>query len=382
MIINAPSLAPRLDFDALCASYSSSLVTKLRGHGAEADGLELWVPDEDPLTSFRNLLDAAASVGRREISLWISTKSATCIDVEQLRAIAAAFGRAEVTVLVDASIAVDVYDMKPPAAAPRVARAKDATARTRVEAHAPPIERRVGLAPCYETRVGEAAAKPQHRGRIFEGGAAGEIDGRVLSLELDGGTIVRAMFSGAKDDVETGVLETLCGAIEGLPLDEAADHGAIRAEAMLRDARERPVAGIVTPRAAGEVFALAEKLVRKARASQGAPRARNEYDNPLGDAWKSASEGVRRDMLARAIETFCRARGANAADVEVTAIEHDVRVVVTLPDALPANEKPKFAFDLERAIRRDVEPRLELYAEELKDKNKLRRLAVVTTGER
>jgi hypothetical protein len=237
------------------------------------------------------------------------------------------------------------------------------------------------LAPCYEARVREAAASPEHRGRVFEGAAEGEIDGRVLSLELDGGTIVRAMFTGAKDAIETGVLETLCAAIEGLPIDEAADHGAIRAEAHLRDQSDRPVSGIVTPRAAGEVFAMAEKLMRKARASHGTPRARNEHDNALSESWRSAKESVRRDLLARAIETFCRARGMSSADVQVTAIEHDVRVVVTLPDSLPPNEKPKFAMDLERAIRHDVDPRLELYAEELKDKNKLRRLAVVATGE-
>lgn len=381
MIVNAPSLPPRLDFDALSASYSSSLVTKLRGHGAEAEGLELWVPDEDPLTSFRNLLDAAASVGRTELNLWISTKSATSIDIEVLRVIASAFGRAEITVLEDGSIAVDLFDLKPAVAAPRIARANEPTARVRAETTVRVAERRVGLAPCYETRVKEAATKPHHSGRVFEGALSGEIDGRVLSLELDGDTIVRAAFTGAKDDVETGVLETLCASIEGLPIDEAADHGAIRAEARLRDHGQRPVSGIVTPRAAGEVFAMAEKLMRNARASHGTLRARNEHDDALSESWRSANENARRDLLTAAIETFCRARGVSSADVQVTAIEWDVRVVVTLPE-IPANEKPKFAMDLERAIRRDVDPRLELYAEELKDKNKLRRLAVVATGER
>ena len=40
------TMTSAIDYEALVEAFEEALVTKLRGHGAEADYLEMWVPDE------------------------------------------------------------------------------------------------------------------------------------------------------------------------------------------------------------------------------------------------------------------------------------------------------------------------------------------------
>lgn len=62
-----------LDYDRLVADFEARLVTQLRGHSADADYLESWVPDEDLVKSLLNMVEAASDYGRNELSVWVSS---------------------------------------------------------------------------------------------------------------------------------------------------------------------------------------------------------------------------------------------------------------------------------------------------------------------
>lgn len=51
------------DYEALMADFNRKLVTQLRGHSADSEYLETWVPDEDPVRSVLNMVEAALSAG-------------------------------------------------------------------------------------------------------------------------------------------------------------------------------------------------------------------------------------------------------------------------------------------------------------------------------
>ena len=63
----------RLNYETLVKAFEEALVTKLRGHGAEAEYLEMWVPDEDPVKSILNMVEAAEAFGRDEIAIEVSS---------------------------------------------------------------------------------------------------------------------------------------------------------------------------------------------------------------------------------------------------------------------------------------------------------------------
>jgi len=58
-----------IDYEALVDSYNDRLLNQLRSHGVDHAFLEMWVPDEDPINSILNMVEAAEAHGTTEFSL-------------------------------------------------------------------------------------------------------------------------------------------------------------------------------------------------------------------------------------------------------------------------------------------------------------------------
>lgn len=58
-----------IDYEALVESYNDRLLNQLRGHAVDHAFLEMWVPDEDPVNSILNMVEAAEAYGTNGFSL-------------------------------------------------------------------------------------------------------------------------------------------------------------------------------------------------------------------------------------------------------------------------------------------------------------------------
>jgi hypothetical protein len=58
-----------IDYEALVDSYNDRLLNQLRSHAVDHAFLEMWVPDEDPITSILNMVEAAEAHGADGFSL-------------------------------------------------------------------------------------------------------------------------------------------------------------------------------------------------------------------------------------------------------------------------------------------------------------------------
>jgi hypothetical protein len=378
-----------IDYDALYRDYLASLVDTLRGFSASVPGLELWVADENPIVSLTNLLDAAASTGRTSISLKLGPTTCAKLDLEELRRAAGQFGTAAVSrrndgVLLEVRNLSSAHRRAAPARlAPRESDGAPAVIESEVEAQAARDARSYAM---YRHAL-EAQPYPLERA-LSPAGATGGVLIRAqresVALELVISTehaIAAAGYSALEPRTAT-LLARLCDVVIGLPILEAADHGALRLEHALRErANARPVPGIVTPLAAHSMFELPQQLLRDALADYrrltGFDSVDNHYDLRPGPAWLRASHDQRVLMLELALSELAPVLGISAGDVRVTSIRYDVRVELGLSPSLPHHDKPQLVMQLERELKARVDPRLEVYVEELRDKNKLRRLAVV-----
>ncbi len=86
-----------LNYEVLVRAFEEALATKLRSHAAEADYLEMWVPDEDPVRSILNMVEAAEAFGRDDIAIEVSAETLTDTQVNQLLAVLSDIGSAEIT---------------------------------------------------------------------------------------------------------------------------------------------------------------------------------------------------------------------------------------------------------------------------------------------
>ena len=215
------------------------------------------------------------------------------------------------------------------------------------------------------------------------------MDGVRLDLAVfrDTHVVEHATFRAPTGAVEQlALLDQFCEIILGLPLVEASDHGVIRLEDALRDrALTPPVPGIITPEAAHPMFLLPLRLIRGALAEYrkltGFSSSKNEHDPRPGASWMSATPDLRIELVMSALEQALPAFRLSRDDVHVAAIRHDVRVELRFSESWKGTDQQNIVMSLERELKARVDSRLEVYVEERKDKNKIRRLAVVGSSQ-
>ncbi len=383
MTASAPSLASEvLDYERLFADYTTGLVDRLRGFGPAAECLSLWVPDEDPATSLRNLWDAAAAAGESELAIWIGPATASALDEDEVLATAARFGIATLT-HGRAGWLVEVQELRT-AAPVAVERASVVRPRAVVEPLAASTTRSANA--IYGAAIEHSARSPLHEGDVPETVGLERIEveqqgvALVLSVDPASHCIRNAAFRNAATG-HRGLMERFCALLEGVPLLDAADHGVQRLEFALRDHwSHRPVAGIVTPRAADPCFELPLALIRRAlaeyRTRTGYAEHTSTHDPGPSAAWKSMGSAAQREAIRTVLERFSADRGGAPDDVELLAIEFDVRLVLRVDEHMTAESGPGVVLDIERALRDAIDPRLEVVLEEIRDRNRKRRLAL------
>jgi hypothetical protein len=167
--------------------------------------------------------------------------------------------------------------------------------------------------------------------------------------------------------------------MEHKPLIECADHAVIRLEYRLRDrARERPVAGVVTPESVEPAFAplgaAVRELLAEYRRRTGYDETDNRFDPEPSADWKALTAEQRLARIQAALDDLMAGRGLRTGDVVCTRVDRGTRATVEFRAELPARGKAALMMDLERGLKDTVEPVLHLYQEEMHDKNKIRRL--------
>ena len=206
-----------------------------------------------------------------------------------------------------------------------------------------------------------------------------EDNGRRLSLGLRKGKIVSAAHDGVADPAERAVFDAFCQVLEGLPLQEAADHAGHHVMARLRGAEEaRPVPGIVTPWNADPLYHRPMRLIRRIRADHAARRpaasVENFWNPTISKDWLRLSEA---DQIARVddiLGDFQAERGLVPGSLVAVGVENNIRVLLAFSEEVGYQQKPALLMDFERELRAATGDRLEVFAEEMADGNRIRRL--------
>jgi hypothetical protein len=81
-----------VNYEDLVVDFNNRLVTQLRSHGAAFEFLEMWVPDQDPVRSIQNMVEATQAYGESTLQIRISKQTITDQQIERLRAEVDALG--------------------------------------------------------------------------------------------------------------------------------------------------------------------------------------------------------------------------------------------------------------------------------------------------
>jgi len=206
-----------------------------------------------------------------------------------------------------------------------------------------------------------------------------EENGRRLTLGLRKGKIVSAAHDGVADPAEGRVFDAFCQVLQGLPIQEAADHAGHHVLARLRDPKgPPPVAGIVTPWNADPLYRRPLRLIRRIRADYAARQpgasVENFWNPAISKDWLRLDQAGQRARVEEILGDFLADQGLDAGAMVAVGVETSIRVLVAFSEDVGYERKPGLLMAFERQLRAVTGDRLEVFAEEMADGNRIRRL--------
>lgn len=387
-----------INYEALADAYRKALVDVLRGHSAGEDYLELWVPDEDPVKSILNMIEAAQLAGRDALAIEVSAQTLPAERIDELAAAAKALGGFAMTP-VAAGYRVDVVNLgsarrTPPVADNAPIELKHAPAIAPADRFARESDRvtengAIDILPALADAL-KAMDDRSHKGELaaLPGQAlanASTPHGQIAALADPRTQIIAAA---RHRDMATPILRAtanlVCRLIEGRTIQDAGDHGAILAIHHLYAAAGRPkVSGILLPSNCGRTFADIAELLHRLRSSYnsltGTGASANTFDTPPAAAWLALSSAQRQAEVGRALSDFCARQGIAADTLRAERIDDDLlghpsRIVVAIESPASTDNVAALLRALERHLKSAVDSKLHLYLEPVKDRNRIRRL--------
>lgn len=348
-----------LDYDKLVETYSNNLDVTLRGFRPAEEMLDTWVPDDNPISSLSNLVEAAQLCGSNSVAVRIGRKNLEPESTASVRDKLASQGEVEV-IEKDDSVTFTVTKLQETAAFRSVR-------------------------PIYQQKLRERAASLHFKRPIKAGEnqislrATEEHFSLSWSVQADKHVIADASFDAAKTGPMAAALDCLCEILVGLPVQEARDHAVIRLEFALRATGQRhPVSGIVLPQNADATFRLPATLVNRLFEdycnSSGFKPQMNFFDPGPKQGWRALSPEERAQRVTAAVAAHRGELDVEEGDVHIVECKFPYAVTVQFADRLTIPAKRKIALALERLVRKECDPRLEVFCEEKKDLSKLRRL--------
>lgn len=398
-----------LDYEALVAQYTEGLHNQLRSFSTGHAFLETWVPDESVTRSLFGIFEAADVArlsGRLDVRL--SPALAAQVDQSWLSRETGSFGDLEVEARADGTWFRFTFGKGDPASARfgnfhQAGQGKGGAQAERgrtSDSRLPSLEERFAANrtrepsdahPAYREKLLQAAVKPLREGDLPLGVGKHRVearrDGVALSLALDARTVIVAARHRGARGLNRAVLDGFCLVIEGLPVQEASDHGVIRLERALRSpTASAPVSGILTPENAEAAFATPTWLMREAYRSwlglSGQAPRRNFWTDPLPSAWIQAPFEERARRVSETLTAALEQAGLPREAVAVREIQRDTRVVLSLSGREAERAVAPALLRLERALRDRLGVPLELFLVEREDSNKPREQNVKEKTER
>jgi len=382
-----------IDLAEVTETYEKGLLDRLRGFGAEESIFETWVPDANTQKSIQNLIDAAIEAhfdGALAIAIPESMLSES-----QLRLLAESLELpAEVTSespgswrlrvssfadsLVDASAIPRSISRTGSGATAQSSDLQSKESSDREEHHEEKVSRNV----LYDLPVGNYR---NYNSLINNPGVISAVSTWgpwELTLQVDSKlhTVVKAGFLGPKEDSIAPLLDKVCDQAVGRPIADICDHSISRVEFSIRQRRLAPVPGIALPLAVDERFELMQRLVRDAVDSYRQKTDYQETENTFFDrpaaSWTELGPSDQKSKITRVLGAKVTELGFSENEIEVVDVEFDVRVLVRFSGKMAEIETDKQALmmRLERALGEQIDARLELFLELVKDQSVLRRL--------
>lgn len=397
-----------VDYEQMVDMYKRALIHTLRKHSVSGSFLDFWVPDTDPWVGITGMVDSARIAGLSDIAIRFLKSSVPAARLPELESGVSKLGvmtlddQGDVYILKVSQFAKKTIDFAPgektDRAKPKYWKPDVAAAAAQKMGQVPTrwddsdLPEFSDVHPHFRGSLKAALGTLSHEGEAKTPGTdvvrAAATEGSVtLTLDVETAThkVKDARHTGGTKASERAVMDLFCKAAIGLPVQEVADHTALKVlDLLVDDDKSPPVGGVLMPVNAGASFMLAGRLARKAYnsycAQAGVTDGTNFYYPPPEAKWAGMTPEQRQESADFTLRAFLQSSGLYPDDISIQRIQknkygYEVRIIIGFSDRVPTADKPQLMRHLERRLRRDLEPEIDLVAERAKDSSPLRRLS-------
>lgn len=354
---------PTISYESLVDEYNESLINVLRGFRPKYEFLELWVPDTDHIKSIFNLVESAKVENEKDVSLFLSEKIASELDINHLVKKLSLLSEVQIESK-DRGKVINILNLNDASTPKKKTLDIDSIAHH------------------YQKNLQNALLDLKHEGSITEEDnytlVRSSTEGTSLFFKVNlEHQIQQAAFSGADQEAHKAILEILCSLIEGKPFQEVAEHGMIYLEHACRiNKNETVVTGIQNVFNLPEMFQLPKQLLAQGfesycQASSFQPKC-NFYTLQAATAWLELSVETKIQKITESIEGYLKNHQTQNINFKVLTILKDTQIHLSIETNLSSVQKSKLLMDLERYLREHVEQTLLVYMKPWEDKNVLR----------
>ena len=239
------------------------------------------------------------------------------------------------------------------------------------------------VSPVYRKALAAASDRRRNERRLeAEDGlvrveAKGETGELAILVDRESHVVRRAGYWNATEPIERGLIEMLCDLIVDAPIQEVADHAVVSVEHALRDhTMSPPVSGIVLPVNADPMFGNLEGIVRRLvgqyNETTGSRSGPNFFQRPPSPAWREMAPDARAARVQKVVDELVNEYGYSG--IRVLRADESARVTVRFEESVRGVLAQDRLRRLEIGLRARLEPTLQVYLEELKDRNVIRTL--------
>ena len=347
--------SPAISYEDLVSSYSNNLEVQTRGFSAGLSWLESWVPDDDLLCSLINLVEAAQIGGMDALSLRIKSPTLGDLTPADLPDLLSHMASINLRIEKD-EVVLQVADLDKSAFFSDVRDFYKAALRNRfdrLEFNKPAPSG----AFLYEDADAALWITLDHKTNIVTGAGCMVTAGASRSM--------------------AAAMDLLCELMVGLPLLEIRQHALVRLEHRMRHAAKKPpVLGIILPQNADPIFAKVKILLDGVlhQTEVFSIRDTNFFDQEPSATWKALSSEKREAACQAVLDAESGRLLGYEKGIRVIDAHKPYAVTIKFEGDATVGVKRNAALILEKILRTNCDPRLEVFCLEMKDASQLRRL--------
>ena len=188
--------------------------------------------------------------------------------------------------------------------------------------------------------------------------------------------IIAVNFYGTKNVQEMFFLDRFCSKILNMPLFEVFEHGIIKLEKELRPRNiTKKIKGIISPVARFKTFNLIHQLIKKIwflHCSKHEVPLKNLFDRYPSDIWVQMQLNKKKIIIEKIIKKFENKLKLKNLFYFDRINSDNIRITIGVKQKIDQAKLANLILNFEKYIRQVIDKRIEVFYKETRDENKLR----------